>query len=70
MGNEGSQLSGLEIDEKIVEVTDGWTLHSGTVCASHNTNVNVFISDVFVGSGGNAAILERAAKVRILQKEE
>ncbi|XP_021933699.1 protein-associating with the carboxyl-terminal domain of ezrin isoform X2 [Zootermopsis nevadensis] len=68
MGNEGSQLSGLEIDEKIVEVTDGWTLHSGTVCASHNTNVNVFISDVFVGSGGNAAILERAAKNLMLYR--
>lgn len=65
MGNEGSQLSRLEIDEKIVEVTDVWTLRSGTVCAGNNPNVSVFISEVPVGSGGNPAILERAAKVRI-----
>jgi hypothetical protein len=65
MGNEGSQLSGLEIDERIVEVTDGWTLHSGTVCEDNNPNVSVFISEVLEGSGGNTAILERAAKVRM-----
>jgi hypothetical protein len=66
MGNEGSQMSGLEIDERIVEVTDGWKLHSGTVCAGNNTNVSVFISEAFVGSGGNGVILEQATKVRML----
>jgi hypothetical protein len=66
MGNERSKLSGLEIDERIVEVTDGWTLHSGTVCAGSNPNISVFISEVLADSGGSAVILERAAKVRLV----
>jgi hypothetical protein len=66
MGNEGSKLSGLEIDERIVEVTDGWTLHSGTVFAESNSSISVFISEVLAGSGGSAAILERSAKVRMV----
>lgn len=66
MGNEGSKLSGLEIDERIVEVTDGWTQHSGTVCAGSTSSISIFISEVLVGSGGDAVILERAAKVRIM----
>jgi hypothetical protein len=65
MGNEGSHLSGLEIDEKVVEVTDGWTLYSGTVCAGSNPKVSVFVSEVS-GSGGNNVILERAAKVSMI----
>jgi hypothetical protein len=65
MGNEGSHLSGLEIDERVIEVTDCWTLHSGSVCAESNPKVSVFISEV-LGSGGNTVILERAAKVRII----
>jgi len=66
MGNEGSRLSGLEIDEKVIEVTDGWTLYSGTVCAGSNPKVSVFMSEV-LGSGGNTVILERAAKVRMIR---
>lgn len=66
MGNERSHLSGLEIDEKVIEVTDGWTLHSGTVCAGSNPKVSLFMSEV-LGSGGNTVILERAAKVRIIR---
>jgi hypothetical protein len=66
MGNERSKLSGLVIDEKIVEVTDGWTLHSGTVCAGSNSSISVFISEVLADSRGSAAILERAAKVRMV----
>lgn len=68
MGNEGSKLSGLEIDEKIVEVTDGWTQYSGTVCASSNSSISVFISEVVAGSGGSAIILERAAKNLMLHR--
>jgi hypothetical protein len=65
MGNEGSHLSGLEIDEKVIEVTDGWTLYSGTVCAGSNPKVSVFMSEV-LGSGGNNVILEKTAKVRMI----
>ncbi|PNF33237.1 hypothetical protein B7P43_G10609 [Cryptotermes secundus] len=68
MGNEGSKLSGLEIDERIVEVTDGWTQHSGTVCAGSNSSISVFISEVLASSGGSAVILERAAKNLILYR--
>jgi len=66
MGNEGSRLSGLEIDEKVIEVTDGWTLYSGTVCAGSSPKVSVFMSEV-LGSSGNTVILERTAKVRMIQ---
>jgi hypothetical protein len=66
MGNEKSKLSGLEIEERIIEVTDGWTLHSGTVCEGNSSNISVFISEVLAGSGGSAVILERAAKVRMV----
>jgi len=66
MGNEGSHLSGLEIDEKVIEVTDGWTLYSGTVYAGSNPKVSVFMSEV-LGSGGNTVILERTAKVRMIR---
>lgn len=66
MGNEGSQLSGLEIDERIVEVTDGWTLHSGTAWASNSPKISVFKSEVLADSGGNGLILERATKVSLL----
>ncbi|XP_069690134.1 protein-associating with the carboxyl-terminal domain of ezrin [Periplaneta americana] len=68
MGNEGSHLSGLEIDERVVEVTDGWTLHSGTVSGGNNPNISVFISEVLSGGGGNAVILERAAKNLMLYR--
>lgn len=34
MGNDHSQLKGLEIDNKSIEVTDFWTLYAGEVPAS------------------------------------
>jgi hypothetical protein len=69
MGNEASHLSGLEIDEKVIEVTDGWTLHSGTVCAGSNSKVSVFISEA-LGNGGSTVILEKAAKVRMISQQD
>ncbi|KAJ9574033.1 hypothetical protein L9F63_008559 [Diploptera punctata] len=68
MGNEASQLSGLEIDERIVEVTDGWTLHSGSVSSGNNPRISVFISEVLAANGGSVAILERAAKNLMLYR--
>ncbi|PSN49978.1 hypothetical protein C0J52_08755 [Blattella germanica] len=68
MGNEGSQLAGLEIDDRIVEVTDGWTLHSGNVSAGNIPHVSVFISEVLSNSGGTSAILEKAAKNLMLHR--
>lgn len=50
MGNESSQLSGLEIDEKAVEITDFWTHSSGCVfgCEDTLTALSIFIGDSFV----------------------
>lgn len=49
MGNERSQLSGIEIEEKSTEVSDYWSLHLATLNGSENvTNLSVFIEEKFV----------------------
>lgn len=46
MGNEQSQMPGIEIEEKNKEVSDYWSHHSATICSSENvTNLSVFIED-------------------------
>lgn len=65
MGNETSQLSGLEIDEKAVEVTDFWTHHSAVMHNENVTPLSVFIGEPLV-SGAlwiNQTPLEKATKV-------
>lgn len=49
MGNEQSHVSGIEIEEKAIEVSDFWSQHSATINNSGNlTNLTVFISDLLV----------------------
>lgn len=63
MGNEQSNLSGLELDEKAVEVTDFWTHHSATI--NLGNSVSVFIGEPLV-SGSlwlSQTPLEKATKV-------
>ena len=49
MGNDQSQLSGLEIQKKALEVTDYWTLHSADVNFGNCNKISVFISEPVVG---------------------
>lgn len=48
MGNESSKLTGLEIEEKAVEVTDFWTHNSALLDNDNNTSLSVFIGESFV----------------------
>ncbi|EEZ97411.1 protein-associating with the carboxyl-terminal domain of ezrin [Tribolium castaneum] len=49
MGNDHSHLSGVEIEEKSVEVSDFWSHHSATIINSENTtNLSVLTGELFV----------------------
>lgn len=65
MGNEQSQISGLELEEKVVEVTDFWIHHTATVNSGNVSNLSVFIGEPLIG--GSLWItqtpLEKASKV-------
>lgn len=67
MGNESSarpsQLSGLEVDGKAIEVTDGWMLHTATVTSGNVPTLSVFISGLL--HGVDTVSLEKAAKVSL-----
>lgn len=67
MGNERSALSGLEIGEKAIEITDFWLQHSASLHGSNPQNLSVFVSEPSLhstASFGKPSPLERAAKVR------
>lgn len=49
MGNETSQLKGLQIDKRSVEVTDFWSLYSGVVPnGEQQTPISIFQSELVV----------------------
>lgn len=68
MGNENSHLSGLQLEEKAVEVTDFWIHHSASVNSGNITNLSVFVGEPLVGGSlwVNQTPLEKASKVRRL----
>lgn len=46
MGNEQSSLSGIDIEDEAMEVSNFWSHHSATIFESNNlTNLTVFIED-------------------------
>lgn len=67
MGNEKSALSGLEIDEKAIEITDFWLHHSATLSSTNRIqSLSVFISEPSLHSAtnfGKPSPLERTSKV-------
>lgn len=71
MGNDQSQLPGIEIEEKAVEVSDFWAQHSACVLNSDSvTNLSVFIGELFI-DGALWTVqtpLEKYSKVSILSK--
>lgn len=66
MGNEKSALSGLDIDEKAIEITDFWLLHNASLSGTNPQNLSIFISEPSLHSTANfgkPSPLERTAKV-------
>ncbi|XP_066993619.1 protein-associating with the carboxyl-terminal domain of ezrin [Anabrus simplex] len=69
MGNEGSQLVGLEIDDESIEVTENWVHHSASVSTGNTSQISVFICPVFSGtSKGGPPPLIQAAKNLMLHR--
>ncbi|XP_015114097.1 protein-associating with the carboxyl-terminal domain of ezrin [Diachasma alloeum] len=71
MGNEKSALSGLEIDEKAIEVTDFWLHHSASTSGANSQCLSVFISEPSLHSTANfgkPSPLERTAKNLMLHR--
>ncbi|CAH0552708.1 unnamed protein product [Brassicogethes aeneus] len=64
MGNEQSQLAGLDIEEKAVEVSDFWSQHSAIICNSESTtSLTVFTGELLVSSKwSNQTPLEKNSK--------
>ncbi|CAL7948094.1 unnamed protein product [Xylocopa violacea] len=65
MGNEKSALSGLEIDEKPIEVTDFWAHHTAHVSGHSTQTISVYVSEPslhYTANFGNPSPLEKAAK--------
>lgn len=65
MGNESSQLKGLQIDKKSIEVTDFWSLYSGTIPnGEHSTHIAIFQAEPVVAGQlwTTKSPLERATK--------
>lgn len=68
MGNEKSAPSGLEIDEKSVEITDFWIHYTAHINDYNAEKVSVFISEPslhYNANFGNPSPLEKAAKVNV-----
>ncbi|XP_012288202.1 protein-associating with the carboxyl-terminal domain of ezrin [Orussus abietinus] len=71
MGNEKSALSGLEVDEKAIEITDFWLHHNAVIQGSNPQNLSVFISEPSLHSWANfgrPSPLERNAKNLMLYR--
>lgn len=47
MGNEQSPMSGVQIEDEAIEISNFWSQHSATICDSNNISfLSVFIEDV------------------------
>lgn len=71
MGNEKSVLSGLEIDEKPVEITDFWIHNTATIHGYNARKVSIFTSEPslhYAASFGNPTPLEKSAKNLMLHR--
>ncbi|KAL7286596.1 hypothetical protein TKK_0019095 [Trichogramma kaykai] len=71
MGNEKSVPTGLEIDEKAMEITDFWSHHNASISGSNPQNLSVFISEPSLHSDasfGKPSPLEKAAKNLMLHR--
>ncbi|XP_066248943.1 protein-associating with the carboxyl-terminal domain of ezrin [Euwallacea similis] len=49
MGNEQSQIPGIEIEQKAIEVSDFWAQHNATVNNLQNgSKLSIFVGDIFL----------------------
>ncbi|CAG9769331.1 unnamed protein product [Ceutorhynchus assimilis] len=49
MGNEQSQISGVKMDQKAIEVSDFWTQHNATINNVQNeSKISIFAGDLFL----------------------
>lgn len=49
MGNDQSYMTGLQIDQKAVEVCDFYTHYSASLNSIHPSNLSVFVGERLVG---------------------
>lgn len=65
MGNDHSQMSGLEINKKAIEVTDFYAHYTATLDSSNITTLSVFIGEPIVGNSlwNTQTPLEKLSKV-------
>lgn len=71
MGNERSAFSGLEIEEKPVQITDFWTHYSARVNGHNVETISVFLSEPslhYSANFGNPSPLQKAAKNLMLYR--
>lgn len=50
MGNDQSQMAGLEINEKAIEVTDFYAHYTATLDSNNITTTSVFVGEPIVGN--------------------
>ncbi|KAG7197755.1 hypothetical protein KM043_001579 [Ampulex compressa] len=71
MGNEKSALSGLEVDEKPVEITDFWIHKTANISGTSPQRASIFVSEPSLhcsASFGRPSPLEKAAKNLMLHR--
>lgn len=69
MGNDQSQLKGLEIDKKAIEVTDYWTTFAAEIVNDNRVNkITIFQGETIIDANlwGNNGPLEKSTKVIFL----
>lgn len=68
MGSEHSQIPGIDIEEKVIEVSDFWSQYCA--CIDNNVNITLFIGDLFANEpfwSANSA-LEKFSKNLMLYR--
>lgn len=67
MGSEQSNMTGLHIDQKAIEVTDFFTHYSACLNSIHPSNVSLFIGERLVGGAlwQTQTPLEKISKVNL-----
>lgn len=72
MGNDHSQIKGLEIEQKAVEIADFWTLYGGELTNGDRYTLISIFKDAGIVNGQLWAAqspLERFTKVSVSQKD-
>ncbi|GLH04323.1 Uncharacterized protein GBIM_10052 [Gryllus bimaculatus] len=69
MGNEGSHLAGLEVEDEAIEVTEAWSMYSACLSTGSMAKLSVFVSPMFPGiAKSNVPSLIQASKNLMLHR--